>query len=91
MFVLLGDKPELAEKNAKVVFGIETNLAKASMTNIELRDPEKQYNKKTVKELAELTPNFNWTLYFDANEIKGFTNVIVAQPDFFKAMNFNID
>jgi len=87
MFVLLGDKPELAEKNAKVVFGIETNLAKASMTNIELRDPEKQYNKKTVKELAELTPNFNWTLYFDANEIKGFTNVIVAQPDFFKAMN----
>ena len=87
MFVLLGDKPEVAEKNAKVVFGIETNLAKASMTKIEMRDPEKQYNKKTVKELAELTPNFNWTMYFDANEIKGFTNVIVAQPDFFKAVN----
>jgi putative endopeptidase len=87
MFVLLGDKPDVAEKNAKVVFAIETNLAKASMTKIEMRDPEKQYNKKTLKELGELTPTFNWTMYFDANEIKGISNVIVAQPDFFKAMN----
>jgi putative endopeptidase len=87
MFQLLGDQPEVAVKNAKVVFGIETNLAKASMTNIDMRDPEKQYNKKTLKELAELAPNFNWTVYFDANGIKGFTNVIVAQPEFFKAMN----
>ncbi len=87
MFVLLGDKPEVAEKNAKVIFAIETNLAKASMTKIEMRDPEKQYNKKTLKELAELTPTFKWTMYFDANEIKGISNVIVAQPDFFKAMN----
>ncbi len=87
MFVLLGDQPALAEKNAKVVYDIETNLAKASMTKIEMRDPEKQYNKKTIKELAELFPNFNWSLYFDANGIKGVNDVIVAQPDFFVALN----
>ncbi len=86
-FKLLGDKPEVAEKNAKVVMGIETNLAKASMTQIELRDPEKQYNKKTIKELAELTPNFNWTAYFDAVGIKNINNVVVGQPLFYKELN----
>lgn len=90
MFVLLGDKPEVADKNAKVVYDIETNFAKASMTKIEMRNPEKQYNKKTIKELAALTPNFNWTLYFDANQIKGVNNVIVAQPDFLVALNASL-
>lgn len=87
MFALLGDKPEVAEKNAKVVYGIETNLAKASMTKIEMRDPKKIYHKKTIKELAELTPNFNWTLYLDGVGIKGIQNVIVSQPDFFKELS----
>jgi putative endopeptidase len=87
MFKLLGDKPEVAEKNAKIIFGIETSLAKPSMTKIELRDPEKQYNKKTAKELAALTPNFNWTTYFDNANFKGVDNIIVSQPEFFKALN----
>ncbi len=87
MFKLLGDKPEVASKNAKIVFGIETNFAKASMTKIELRDPEKQYNKKTVKQLADLTSNFNWTVYFEGVGIKNISNIIVAQPLFFTELN----
>ena len=87
MFKLLGDKPEVAEKNAKTVFAIETEFAKASMTKVELRDPEKQYNKKTLVELAELAPNFNWKMYFELVGIKGISNVIVAQPDFFKELS----
>ncbi len=90
MFKLLGDKPEVAEKNAKIIFNIETNLAKASMTKVELRDPEKQYNKKTVKELADLTPNFNWATYFDALKVKGINDVIVCQPGFYKELNSSI-
>ena len=87
MFVLLGDKPDVADKNAKIVYGIETTLAKASMTKIELRDPEKSYHKKTLTELADLTPNFKWSIYFAATDIKGTNSVIVGQPDFFKALN----
>lgn len=90
MFVLLGDKPEVADKNAKIVYGIETNFAKSSMTKIEMRDPEKQYNKKSIKELAELTPAFNWMAYFDAAGIKGVNTVVVAQPEFFKMLNSSI-
>jgi putative endopeptidase len=87
MFILLGDKPEVADKEAKTVFNIEKELAKSSMTKVEMRDPEKQYNKKTTKELAELTPNFNWDVYFNELNIKNINNVIVGQPEFYKELN----
>lgn len=90
MFKLLGDKPEVAEKNAKVVFDIETNLAKASMTNIQLRDPEAQYNKKSIQELTTLAPNVQFTTFLEAINIKGVNHVIVAQPDFFAELNKDI-
>lgn len=90
MFVLLGDKKDLAEKNAKTVYDIETNFAKSSMTNIEMRDPVKQYNKKSFKLLAEMTPNFNWQTYFEAIGLKAVDTVIVAQPEFFKQFNASL-
>jgi putative endopeptidase len=87
MFELLGDKPEVAAKEAKTVFEIERSLAKSSMTKVEMRDPEKQYNKKTIKELAELTPNLNWDIYFNELGLKGLSTVIVGQPEFYKELN----
>lgn len=90
MFVLLGDKKDVAEKNAKTVYDIETNFAKSSMTNIEMRDPVKQYNKKSFKLLAEMTPNFNWQTYFEAIGLKAVDTVIVAQPEFFKQFNASL-
>lgn len=90
MFKLLGDKPEAAKKNAKIVFDIETSLAKASMTQIELRDPQKQYNKKTVQELNELAPNMQFATYLNGVGVKGIKDVIVAQPDFFKQLNSDV-
>jgi putative endopeptidase len=87
MFKLLGDKPEDAKKNAKTVYELETNLAKASMTQIELRDPQSQYNKKTIAELNALTPDLQMNVYFDAINVKGINNVIVGQPKFFEELN----
>lgn len=90
MFVLLGDKKDVAEKNAKTVYDIETNFAKSSMTNIEMRDPVIQYNKKSIKLLAEMTPNFNWQTYFEAIGLKAVDTVIVAQLEFFKQFNASV-
>jgi putative endopeptidase len=87
MFKLLGDKSAEAKKNAKTVFDIETNLAKASMTQIELRDPQSQYNKKTVQELNALAPELKMDVYFDGINVKGISNVIVGQPKFFEELN----
>ncbi len=87
MFKLLGDQPEVAKKNAKVVFDLETNLAKASMTQIEQRDPQAQYNKKTIAELTASAPDLQLNTYFEAINIKGISSVIVGQPLFFSELN----
>ena len=39
LFTLAGDGPEKAGTEAKSILGIETSLAKSSMTNVERRDP----------------------------------------------------
>jgi putative endopeptidase len=90
MFELLGDKPEVAAKEAKTIFEIERGMANASMTKVELRDPEKQYNKKTSKELAELTPNLNWNVYFTELGMQNINTVIVGQPEFYKALSVSL-
>jgi len=90
MFKLLGDKPEVAEKNAKIVYDIEANLAKVSMTQIQLRDPEAQYNKKTMQELNTLAPNAQFSSFFEGINVKGINNVVVGQPDFFQELNKDI-
>lgn len=92
MFSLLGDTEDVAKKNAQTVYAIETNLAKASMTNVELRDPQAQYNKKTFKELAALTPSVNWVTYLVEAGVKSpIENVIVCQPEFFKELYQSLD
>ncbi len=86
MFELLGDDAASAEAYANTVMAIETRLAKASKTRLELRDPEGQYHKMTVSDLQKLTPDFNWTAYFTNIGLKDPGDIIVGQPDFFKEM-----
>ena len=82
MLALLGDSPAEAASAARNIMAIETKLAEASMTNVQLRDPNALYNKMTVAELQALSPSFNWNTYFNAAGVSGLSSVIVAQPDF---------
>src|SRR5208282_6660084 len=56
MFILLGEKPAEAATHAGIVLDLETELAKASRTRVELRDPDKNYNKFTRAELLQKNP-----------------------------------
>ena len=91
LFELAGYNPVESKNMADVVMAIETRLAKASMTRLERRDPDKTYNKMTLEELKALTPNFNWDAFFvstgfEMNE--DFVNgVNVGQPDFMREVN----
>ena len=64
MFTLFG-QANAAEK-AATVLRLETRLAKAAFSNVELRDPIANYNKMSVEELQQLVPEVDWTVYFDA-------------------------
>jgi putative endopeptidase len=82
MLKLLGESAP--EKSADAVLAIETRLAQASRTPVELRDREAQYNKKSLTELASLAPNVNWELYLKTIDVGGVSDVIVGQPEFFQ-------
>jgi putative endopeptidase len=87
MLTLSGDSPAIAKQAADTVLKIETQLAEASRTPTQLRDKEAQYNKRTVKELAELTPNLEWDVYWKTVGAKNVSEVIVGQPEFFERVN----
>ena len=84
MFELLGDEPAAAKKNAETVMAMETRLAKASMTQVELRDPNAIYHKMTRQELVEAAPGFQWEVFFkDLGLPPSQQTLLVRQPAFF--------
>jgi putative endopeptidase len=87
MFELLGDSADKVEAEANAVLALETSLAKASMSNVEVRDPNKTYHKMTLGELQPLTPNFQWKAYFAAVGQPDLRELNVGQPEFFKALD----
>ncbi|MGO8759585.1 MAG: M13 family metallopeptidase [Terracidiphilus sp.] len=87
MFTLAGDTPDQAAKEAAAVLEIETALAKASMSRVDLRDPEKVYHIYTVDDFQKLAPDFAWRTYFHGLRIGRFDTLNVATPDFFKALD----
>ncbi len=69
------------------IMDLETKLATASMTRVELRDIEKQYNKFSRAELMKLAPAIDWRAYFEAAGIVMPEYVIVCQPNFITAVS----
>ncbi len=87
MFKLVGDDADKAAMNAKTIMDIQTRLAKASKSPTELRNPEARYNKKSLAQLAELTPNFSWTGYMTVRGVPSVQEINVGQPAFFTEVN----
>jgi len=87
MLTLLGDTKEKSRAEATAVLAIETSLAKASMTNVELRDPVAVYHKMPLAQVSALTPHFSWNLYFQALGSPQLAELNVGQPEFFKVLD----
>lgn len=91
MFLLLGDKKEVADQNSKYVLEMETELAAGSMSAVEQRDAEKQYNVKNYDGLKELAPNMDWPTYFNLMGLGRVEQYIVTQPEFMVATSKMMD
>lgn len=87
MFKNLGDSPEAATANAKTVMDIQTRLAKASLGQVELRNPDNRYNKMTLAAAQEIAPNLSWTAYMQTRGIPQVADLNVGQPVFFKEVS----
>jgi len=91
MFVLLGDTPDQAAAEAKVVMDIETGLAKGAFDQTTRRDPQKVYHKLTRQELAALSPAFRWDVYFGGVGAPKFDSLNVDETEFIKQMQTVIE
>ncbi|MBL0104735.1 MAG: M13 family metallopeptidase [Bacteroidetes bacterium] len=91
MFKLYGLDEATATNYSKTVMKLETSLAGASMTRVELRDPFKTYNKVTTADLNKLTPSLNWDVMLTNLGITGkYDYLVLGQPDFLKELDKQI-
>ena len=82
MFVLLGDAPAVAQREAARVLAIETALAQASFTRVQRRDPHNLDHKMDLAQLQALSPSFDWEVYLKGVGL-GQQNIFnVSQPAF---------
>jgi putative endopeptidase len=84
MLTLLGEPAATAADDAKKILALETKLAEASRTRVQLRDPQKNYNKMPLRQLQDLTPDWNWSDYFKDLDVLAPGDIDVHQPEFFK-------
>ncbi|MEB1147267.1 peptidase [Xanthomonas campestris pv. campestris] len=75
-----------AAEQAKAVMAFETQLANASLSRIELRDPAKRYNPVDVAGANAITPHFDWQAFFNALKVPAGT-FSLSQPEYFRALD----
>ena len=87
MFVLLGDKPDVAKREADTVIRIETALAAGSQTRVDRRDPHNLDHRMKTSELAASAPEFAWQAFFAKTGTPAIASLNVTSPGFFKGLN----
>ncbi|HET8572497.1 MAG TPA: M13 family metallopeptidase [Edaphocola sp.] len=80
-----GDKID-ADKAATDIINLETQLAKASKTPVQLRDPEANYHLLTAAGMNKIAPGFDWTSLLKDLKVNEDT-ILVGQPEFYKAVS----
>ena len=86
-FVLLGASPAVAAQNATTVLRIETQLARASLTRVERRDPYKLFHKMDRAGVDRLTPHFTWGPFLKQMKLSGANSFNVTDPKFYAALD----
>src|SRR5262249_11984236 len=84
---LAGEKPEDCVQHASLILDIETALAKASRTRVEMRDPNANYNKFKMSDFVATNSASAWPSYFAGAGLDKLSELIVGQPEFFGAVN----
>ncbi|MCD8032086.1 MAG: M13 family metallopeptidase [Bacteroides sp.] len=80
MFRLAGFSDAEAKRAVKAVMDIETRLARAARSRVELRDPHANYNKQEVATLKEEIAGFDWDAYLAEVGLADLKEINVGQP-----------
>ena len=81
MYQLAGYDEATAQKGRDLVMDVETRLAKAFRSMVELRDPHANYNKMSMADIKKNYATFNWDAYLTNLGLKDVQEIIVGQPE----------
>jgi putative endopeptidase len=87
MFELSGTAADQAAKDAATVMVLETALAKASLDITSRRNPELLVHEKSVAELADLSPHFDFRQFFVELRTPSFQKLNVDVLQFVQGLN----
>jgi putative endopeptidase len=86
LLVLTGQDSTNASTTANTVYDLEKQLASAQSTNVQLRDPEANYNKIAVADAAKKYPRLNLTSLLSIMKIN-VDSINIGQPGYFKKLD----
>lgn len=86
MFKLLGEGDMQANKYVESIMRMETAFAKAQMSRVEMRDPDKRYNRLVLADLEKLCPRMKWDEFMKKVKVSN-PYYIVGQPNFLKEVH----
>jgi putative endopeptidase len=87
MLQLTGQNEAVAARGAEAVVALETDLAKASLTPVEKRDPYNLLHRMTRAELQSLTPAFDWNAYLAGMGLNEVDEINVMEPAFYRELD----
>ena len=84
MFKLFGFDEQAATAKMNNIMKVETALAKVSRSRTELRDPQRNYNKTTLKEFETQYPHIQLEKLMNAGGLESqyIEQLVVGQPEF---------
>jgi putative endopeptidase len=87
MFKVIGYDDTNAKQSAGNIMKLETEIAKTSRRREDTRDPLKNYNKISFRQLIDRSPNIDWSIFSKGVGLQNIDTVIVGQTEFLSALN----
>ncbi|MBQ9362822.1 MAG: M13 family metallopeptidase, partial [Bacteroidaceae bacterium] len=84
MFKLVGETEDAARQKMQNVIALETRMAKAGRSNVELRDPASNYHKMSYADFKQEYTGFDWDTYFNQQGYTDPESLSVGQPEALK-------
>lgn len=90
MFKFLNYDAKECQYFAKKIINFETKIATGKMDKVERRDPAKTYNPKSISEIQEILPMFNWDKYLSNIGVATDT-IIVSDLNYIKQLSLLLE
>jgi putative endopeptidase len=87
--MLIGESEADAKAHANDILALETSIAKISVPQADMRDPNATYHKMSLADFGKMTPHVNWTHYLEQQGASNVANVPVnvRVPGYFTALD----